>query len=373
MKDVRKIRIFVDAHVFDDSLQGSRTYIKGLYYELIRMNPDVIFYFGAYDIENLKKEIEINENVRFIKYISRNKILRLALLIPFIILKHKIDLSHFQYISPLFKFSKEIVTIHDILFLDFPEFFPPGYRFRNRLLFRLSARRADYLLTVSSFSREGISSHFKINPDLISIIPNGVADEFFEDQEDLPDVKKIYCLEKYLLFVSRIEPRKNHYLLLKAFVELGLWKDGYKLVLIGSRSLKVSLFDDYLLNLDDKIKNSVILVGSAHGRLLKSFYINCTLFIYPSFAEGFGIPPLEAAAAGAHVLCSGLTAMSDYKFFGEQLFDASSLKIIKEKILQGLEKNKSDIKFIKNHIKENYTWGKSASIFKTVVLDSFIS
>lgn len=370
---MNRIKIFIDAHVFDDSLQGSRTYLSGLYNELIKINPTVDFYFGAYAVRNLTREVSSRENVHFVKYSSRNKFLRLLFIIPYILLRYKIDIAHYQYISPFIKLSKEIVTIHDVLFLDYPDLFPFGYRLRNKILFWISSKRADYLLTVSDYSRERISYHFKIEKSKIFVIPNGVNSEFFIVKEKLPDVKHQYGLDKYILYVSRIEPRKNHYLLIRAFVELGLWQKDYKLVLVGSRSLNVKSFDDYMNNLKDEIKNSVILIDEAHGELLRSFYRYCTLFIYPSLAEGFGIPPLEAAAEGVPVLCSGLTAMSDFTFFAEQLFDASSLITLKEKITQSLSSYTLDICRTKEYVMEHYNWKRSADSFNTVVFNGIIS
>ena len=336
MREKKRIKLFVDAHVFDDPLQGSRTYLKGLYKELIRCSPDITFYFGSYYIENLKSEFGTYENTRYVKYITRNKYIRLTFEIPFIILKNHINISHFQYITPIFRFCEEILTIHDVLFLDFPDLFPPGYRFRNKILFRRSARKADFLLTVSEYSRQRISEHFNIGINKIHVVPNGIADEYFDYSRELPDVKVKYGLDRYILFVSRIEPRKNHILLLKAFTELELWKAGYKLLFIGSRALHSELFENYLDGLPEQIRKSVILIDNSYGNELISFYRNCSLSVYPSLAEGFGIPPLEAAASKVPVLCANTTAMRDFKFLRDGLFNPESVSELKEKIVMSL-------------------------------------
>ncbi len=364
----KRIRLFIDAHVFDDSLQGSRTYLKGLYNELISKNLSIIFLFGACDIHNLKNEFGEHENVKYIRYFARNKFVRLAIIIPYIILRYKIDISHFQYIVPLFRFSKEIVTIHDVIFLDFPSLFPSSYRYRNKLLFSLSARRADYLLTVSEYSKHRISKHFRINHENIYSLPNGIADDYFDSARILPDVKKLFNIDRYILYVSRIEPRKNHILLVKAFEELNLWRDGYKLVLIGSKALKSNLFDNYLKELPSEIRKSVLLINGSYGDELKSFYRNCSLFVYPSLAEGFGIPPLEAVASNVPVLCSDTTAMSDFRFLKERLFDPYSLSELKEKIILNINTNKRDFGNDVEFVKTRYSWKNSASLFEAIIL-----
>ena len=361
------MNLFVDSHVFDGILQGSRTYLKELYRELIRQNPSVSFFLGAYDVQNLEKEFGSHNNVRFVKYRTRNKYLRMAFSIPYLILKHKIDIAHYQYISPPLKLSKEILTIHDVLFLDFPDQFPAVYRVINKLLFKWSARRADYILTVSDYARQSIAGHFRISPEDIHLIQNGVAEDFFEPVGELPDIKKRFNLEKYLLYVSRIEPRKNHVLMLKAFVELNLWKEGYNLVFIGSVTLKAPLLDIYLKDLSPEIKATVRFIDGSYGNELKSFYRNCRLFIYPSLAEGFGIPPLEAIASGVPVLCSNTTSMRDFSFLKDGFFDPYSIEDLKKKIVQKLHEKKcipdSEISFVR----QNFSWRKSAIDFADLI------
>jgi len=364
---MKKIRLFIDAHIFDEPLQGTRTYLKELYLELIPSNRSVSFIFGAFDTEKLKREFGEQENVYYVKYISRNKFFRLVFLIPFIIVKYRVDISHFQYISPLFRFSKEILTIHDILFMDFPDLFPYSYRKVNKFLFRRSARRASYLLTVSDYSKNKIAEHFRINKDDIHVITNGVNADYFDPVGELPDVKSKFNLDKYILYVSRIEPRKNHLLLLKAFAEAGLWKDGMKLVFIGSKTLRAPLFDSYLHNLPEEIRNCVIIINESYGNELKSFYRNCSLFVYPSLAEGFGIPPLEALASGVPVLCSDSTAMSDFSFLNERQFSPYSVEELKEKIIKSLKSETSYVIDAKEIIRKNYSWRNSAARFSDII------
>lgn len=366
----QEIRLFVDAHIFDDSFQGSRTYIKGLYSEIIATYKDIVFFLGARNVENLKKEFGEHRNIKYIKYFSRNKFIRLTVNIPFILIRYKINLAHFQYISPLFKVCKEIITIHDVLFLDFPEFFPACYRLRNRLLFRWSAKRADYLFTVSEYSKNRISLHFKLDYSQIFVVPNCLSENFFENGRKVPDIKSKYDLYQYILYVSRFEPRKNHLLLLKAFTELGLWEKKIKLVFIGSRAIKISECENYIKQLPTDIKRSVLILSEITIDELIAFYRNCSLFVYPSLAEGFGIPPLEAAACGISVLCSNTTAMSDFKFLGERLFDPTSLEELKQKITWMLNKGPTDNSEIKDFIRLKYNWKISALKFAEILFNN---
>ena len=218
----QKIKLLIDCHVFDGKPQGTTTYLKGLYSELAK-DSSINFYFVALDIEKLKNIFGNQTNIFYIKLKSQNKIKRLLIEYPLIIKKYKIDFAHFQYIVPPIKLCKYIVTIHDVLFLDYPEYFPLMYKIKNRFLFQLSSWISDFNLTVSKYSQIQISKHFKVKN--VSITPNAVADQYFEsfDRNIVKnEVYEKFGLQNYLLFVSRREPRKNHLTLLKTFVELNI-------------------------------------------------------------------------------------------------------------------------------------------------------
>jgi glycosyltransferase involved in cell wall biosynthesis len=357
-----KINILVDAHVFDDGFQGTTTYIKGLYNALIQNDKFEIF-IAAYNIENVKKHF-LNERFKFIKLPSKSKLKRLAYDFPTIIKRYKIDYAHFQYITPLIKNCIFINTVHDLLFLEKPEYFPTGYKYVNEIAFRLSAYRSEMVCTVSEYSKVSLLKYFKINEEKIVVTPNSIQLSIPSNSELL----KKYDLEKYILYVSRFEPRKNHIMLLKAFVELSLFPE-YKLVFIGKRhDLETSLFDQYEHRLNEAVHKSIIYLEDLSAEDLNLFYKNASLFVYPSLAEGFGIPPLEAAVAGCKVLCSNTTAMKDFSFFGDYLFDPTNLVELKSKMLFALSDNSYPYGRITEYIVDKYNWDKIASDFSSEII-----
>ena len=246
------MKLLVDAHVFDGKYQGTRTYIEGIYTNMLR-HEDIDFFFAAHNIDNLRGIFGEAKNVHYVRLHSTNNIVRLAVEYPLIITRLGVDYAHFQYISPLIKTCKEIVTIHDLLFLDYPEYFPRSYRVKNEILFKLSAKRADLLLTVSKYSKDEIIRHFNICEDKIHITPNGVLPQNMG--KALPDIKKKFGLYRYILTVSRIEPRKNHQMLLQAYVELKLYEQNVKLVMVGVKDLANKDFNDYYEALPPRISN----------------------------------------------------------------------------------------------------------------------
>ena len=100
-------------------------------------------------------------------------------------------------------------------------------------------------------------------------------------------------------------------MLLKAFLELQLYKLGYKLVIVGAMDLKNKIFNTLYKSMTDEEKESVLIFQASYLDLV-ALYKQAALFVFPSFAEGFGIPPIEAVAYSCPTLCSNQTAMAEF-------------------------------------------------------------
>jgi glycosyltransferase involved in cell wall biosynthesis len=353
-----KIKILVDAHVFDNSFQGSSTYIKGLYLSLVD-HPDFEITLAAVDIEKLKKEFK-DERFKFVTLPSGSKIKRLLFDFPKIIKTHRYDFAHFQYIVPFRKHCKFINTIHDVLFIDYPEYFPLGYRLSRKPLFYFSSKLSDIVCTVSEFSKRALIRNYQIDEKKITVTPNAV--NVVVDQS--VDVKSKFLLNQYILFVSRMEPRKNHFLMLKSFVDLKLYEQGYKMVFVGrTKDIYTPLYENYLKSIPEIAEKYIVNLENVSEAELRSLYEQADLFVYPSLAEGFGIPPLEAAVANCKVLCSNQTAMQDFNFFGNYLFDPNNTEEFKSKVIQVLSDKDYPFQKIREAVLKKYNWHTSAEIF----------
>lgn len=358
------IRIFVDAHVFDGGYQGTRTFIRELYAELCR-HSDLELYLAAADTDRLRAHFPSEAHITFLRYRSRNSFSRLLWEIPALIRKHGIHYAHFQYIAPPLKNCRFIVTTHDVLFQEYPGEFPLAYRLVRKWLYRFSAARADLLTTVSPYSRRSIERFLGIERGDIHIIPNGVHPQYFQPHDK--EAARAYVAHRYginhfILLTGRIEPRKNHAALLKAFAELELHAKGYALVFVGCRSLPVPGLDDLLRQLPEAVTKRVYFFSALPESDLLQFYRAATLFVYPSKGEGFGIPPLEAAATGTPVICSNTAAMSAYSFFGESHLDPLDYEGLKHLLAKMLAQVPPPDKgrTIARHIQQTYCWRRSA-------------
>jgi glycosyltransferase involved in cell wall biosynthesis len=371
------IKLFADAHVFDGKYQGTRTFINEIY-AVMAGKPGIELYLGAYDTKNLKKHFPGQNNIHFIKYRSRSGLVRLLYDIPSIIKRYGIDYAHFQYMAPPIKNCRFIVTIHDVIFNEYPGEFSLRYRLTKNRLYRAGALKADILTTVSEYSRRSIEKYLKINTAHTVITPNGVAQRFFDPynkQQSQQYIKNKFGPGKYILFVSRLEPRKNHMLLLNAWLRLQLYAKGYHLVFLGHTTLHVPELEETINGLPADIREFIFLHDSVDDADLLEFYRAASVFVYPSKAEGFGIPPLEAAALQIPVICSNTSAMSDFSFFGEMHIDPANEALLTGKLEQLITNPPGDayLSRLSGIIKQQYSWTQSAeNLYNSIVNDKNI-
>lgn len=360
----RKHRVLVDMHYFDDTLiQGITTHLRGLYERVPALSPDIEFLFAARDIDKLQSVFGNAPNIRYIRLGKGGRINRLLTGFPMIIRRHHVDCAHFQYVSPIIKNCKTVVTLHDILFKDYRHLFPSSYTLVKGPAFRLSACRSDLLCAVSEYTRHRIESHYNISSDKICMIPNGVSPDLYSgDAPQLPEMPG-----KYILYVSRIEPRKNHHALIRAFDRLNLAARGYNLVFIGTETIPAPELYNALQDLDPTVREAVIIIPNVNAEELKSWYRHASLFVYPSLAEGFGIPPVEAGACGIPVICNNTTSLADYTFFGDNLIDIGNDTLLDRRIEENLASPPTDLRNIAAMIHDRYNWDNIARTFNNAL------
>lgn len=363
----KPIRLFVDAHVFDNEFQGTRTFIREIYARLAQ-RPELELYLAAHDTDNLRRNIP-GDGIRYLAYKSRSSTRRLGWEIPRMLTRHGIDYAHFQYVCPPVRRCKYIVTLHDVIFSEYPEEFSWLYRISKRILFGRSARMADVMTTVSAYSERSIRKFLHVAPRTgIHIVPNGVGEKFFrpyDRQSSKARLASKYGLGRYILYVSRFEPRKNHNFLLKAWLELKLHEQGYYLVLLGHRSIRVADFDETMRAIPDSIRKFIFIAAGTDDDELMDFYRAAEIFVYPSKAEGFGIPPLEAAAMNIPVICSNSSAMEQFSFFGADHIDPADLDQLKQRLSVNLANPPSAARLeaIASRIRNEFSWEQATDKF----------
>ncbi len=365
MPSKRSLKIFVDAYLLNKEPQGTQTYIRELYKEVIRQHPESRFFFGVLNKDSISASFLSFENVELLEYKRKSRVWRMLFEIPRLIRDKGFDYAHFQYVIPISrsKTCKYLVTIHDVLFLDFPRYFSWTYRLMRQKLFKYSAQKADYLLTVSQYSKQAIERQYQLGNKEVYLIPNGVSDHLFEAYDKQAAIDRInahYGIKNYLLYVSRVEPRKNHELLLKLFIDKALYEK-YELVFVGKKSLRNIHLEAYFQALSEEQKNRVHQIEYVSDKDLAAFYKAARLFVFPSKCEGFGLPPLEAAAYKIPVLCSDQTAMSDFGFFYPYFVDPNDTDAFSNAFDQVMSmEDLEHLDGVQQTVKKQYSWEHSA-------------
>lgn len=305
-------RVGLDLHVVDGIFQGSRTHCLELFSRVIAATPECDFYVFVSDdrlIRQFSKHFS-DPHVRICIMPERPSIVRLLYQLPQLAARYKLSILHTQYISPpLMRSCMSAVTVHDILFESHPQYFERAFVLRSRALVRVSVVRSQEVFTVSDYSRREICSRYKIEEERVHTIPNGVnLSRFYPGDEGSELVAQLGLKsDGYFLTVGRLEPRKNHAHVLRAWASLAAPRP--KLVIVGQRHFGYKEATELVgeLNLDSDVQ----FIENLSDAEIPAVYRHARGFVYASWAEGFGIPLIEAMASGVPVITSSNTALAE--------------------------------------------------------------
>ena len=198
--------------------------------------------------------------------------------------------------------AKSVVTVHDLIFLRFPEFYNPIDAKIYYLKLVHACRVADHIVAISNQTKSDLVRFLLIPSEKISVIYQGCNQVFWQsfNKEAFQDIRIKYNLpERYLLYLGTIEERKNLFGIVKA---MHIKEISIPLVVIGRK------VDDYFQKISNYISvnriNNIIFTDRISSKDLPGIYQNSECFIYPSFFEGFGIPLLEALVSKTPVITS---------------------------------------------------------------------
>ncbi|RYG39216.1 MAG: glycosyltransferase family 1 protein [Burkholderiales bacterium] len=347
-----KPTILVDGHVLDGKPQGTCAYIAGLYGEIARQGCARVLMATARE-ESLARWFPDASAVEWVPLRSSNKFARLGMEFDQLTARWRPDFAHFQYVTPFRKRSKWIVTVHDLLFLDAPQYFPWRYRMQNHALFRMSSLRADVVLTVSEYSRDAICRHFGIDRSRIHVTYNA-PDRFFRAEDMMIDG---LSSGRFIVYVSRFEPRKNQHALVQAFRDLAAELPEYfRLVLVGYPALAYPALDEALRQGGNRV---TVLTNLSHAQLTW-LYRHAAASIYPSNAEGFGMPVIEAVAAGGISYCADNTAMHELVPYVHGSFDGSNPSELRDTIRRAAAGSDTGARVeTQARMKRTFSWASS--------------
>lgn len=203
-----------------------------------------------------------------------------------------------------------VVTLHDVIGWDHPEWLTRANVLQLRHVLPRALRRGATVITSSRYSRDRIVEVLNVRPERIHVVPLGI-DERFTPNSAMDDQKRRAGLgidRPYLVTVGTLQPRKNLATAIEAFERLSCSED-LQLVIVGARGWR----DDALF---ERIRRSskaasILMVGHVSDDELVAVYRGAECFVFPSRYEGFGFPPLEAMASGVPVLSTTNTSLAE--------------------------------------------------------------
>ncbi len=306
------MRIGIDLHGLGDLMQGSRTYIVNAAKALLALDAENEYFLYLPHPDAAEAREAFGAPNAVLRPIPPGRFARLVYPFARTLKKDGLDAVLFQYAAPIACPVPYVTAIHDIIHETNPEFFPGRLRRLMSLYYPASARGAAHVVTISDYSRRMIMERYRIPAERISYAHCGVSEEFAPPGEarDLSPILRKYGLSRpYVLFVGRIEPRKNLSGLIKAFERLV--KEGgvpHKLAVAGMRD---GLFSAHFSAMTAAARERVVFTGRVEQEDLPLVYAGADLLAYPSFAEGFGLPIIEAMACGTPVVCSDTSSMPE--------------------------------------------------------------
>ena len=375
------MRIAIDAHSVGAKLGGNESYATNLIDALAQIDcvNDYTLYVTTVEARERFHQRWPNFAVR--TTLPHTPLIRIPLTLSAELRKHPVDVLHVQFTAPPFCPCPAIVSIHDLSFEHLPHTFNRRSRTQMRLTVRHSAKRAARILSLSEHTRRDIMKTYDVESERITAIPLAAPAHFgpVKDDIELQRVRNTYgIVGDYLLSVGSIQPRKNLARLVRAYASLR-GKDRVsslpKLVLAGKCAW---LYDETLRAVEETgIRDSVILTGYVPESDLPTLYSGALCFVYPSYFEGFGLPPLEAMKCGTPVIVGNTTSLPEVvgdAGLAVDPFDVEAIAAAIERMIDdSVFRNKLSVKGLARS--QMFDWRDTArrtlDVYEEVVRESF--
>ncbi len=315
------MRFAVDAHAIGRHLTGNEVYVRSLLnaFGARDRNCEFVAYVSAGDACH-----RLPERIR-LRRVAANPFWRLGLELALKARQDRPDLLHVQYTAPIGCPVPVVVTVHDVSFLEHPEYFPWPRARQLQWTVQRTVRRAAKVLTVSDFSRAAILKVYgDLDEEKVVVVPNAAAPEFRPMARETAGAavrERFGMRTPFLLSVGDLQPRKNQIGLIRAFARLvrAYPQLPHTLVLVGKETWFAERVRDAART--SGVEDRIRFCGFVSDQDLLQLYNACDLFVFPSFYEGFGLPALEAMACGRAVACSNASALPEVVDGAAILFD----------------------------------------------------
>jgi glycosyltransferase involved in cell wall biosynthesis len=309
------LHIGIDAHAVGTGLAGNETYVTNLVEALAEVDAENRYTLYVTKPAAVERFIGRWQNFAVRRTLPHTPLVRVPLTLSAELRRRPVDLLHVQFTAPPFAPCPFVATIHDLSFEHLPDTFKRRSRAQLRLTVRRTARRAAQIITISEHSKRDIVETYGVAPERVTVTHLAAAPHFrpVTDERELRRVRQLYGIEgDYILAVGSVQPRKNLARLVRAYSDLRRQRAQAKLprlVVVGKLAW---LYEETLRAVEEcGAADAVTFTGYAPGGDLPALYSGALCFAYPSFFEGFGLPPLEAMRCGAPVLVGDRTSLPE--------------------------------------------------------------
>jgi glycosyltransferase involved in cell wall biosynthesis len=224
-------------------------------------------------------------------------------------------------VPPVAPGRRLLVTVHDLAFLRYPRLFPRGWAIQYRLALRAAVRRADAILVPSRATAEDLVALTRVHPLRVHVTPLAATLATSEAEVDRV-LHRLRVPTPYVLTVSTLEPRKNLVRLIRAYRRVAATGLPHALVLAGPMGWHP---EPLLRELALAGPGEIVLTGPLPPADLDALYRGASAFAYPSLAEGFGLPVLEAMARSVPTVVSNTSALPEVAGDAALLVDPRSV------------------------------------------------
>jgi len=294
MSDIRVLDVVVDADVLGRQRTGDETHVRQVLTELASAQSELSV--GAV----ARKSNLVPSGIHAVELSPFNQVTRMTWQLPMTLRRVGAKLAHFQYIVPPLYRGPSAITIHDLSYELLPELEDRFDGWALRKLVPPSIRRSEVVFTVSEWTKQDIVRRYRIEPERVRVVLNGVGEAFRPDGP-MPE------MEPYLLFVGALRPRKDPLTALLAYQSLAF--EGLRLVMVGPDK---GLLGPVRAFIETKgLSERVEIRGHVALEELAALYRGATCVVLPSLYEGFGLPVLEAMASGSPVVATTVGAIPE--------------------------------------------------------------
>jgi len=288
------MRVGFDAHMVGQRETGNETYALGLLYGFNQIGVAV----DAYAQGDLPSSIH-----RIHRLPVGNPALRVTVVSPLLAARDGLDLFHATYVLPPVLPCPAIVTVHDITYALYPEWFTDRVRLMLDALVPYSMGRATTVITISEHTKRDIVERYGVRAEKIAVTLLAPRPTFAVREEHPA------AAEPFFLFVGNVQPRKNVETVIEAIRLLRDRGTEIPLIVAGNPGLRHAEVVRQVGRL--RVGDLVRFTGYLPDHELRRLYATCTALVHPALYEGFGLTPLEAMVQGAAVLVANTSSVPE--------------------------------------------------------------